>query len=280
MKPAAAVSPLVDFVLHHLQVKTNVCSRQKHEIGYTLVPRTVPDYNLIYVTRGTAVWILNSVEHVLRDGDLIVVPPHLHHHGFARTRRITIGSLHVEATLPGGQDVFALLRPPRLHRFEPDTPLDTYVRGALAEWDRPNDRDTQLMVRAWSRLVTLELFRQSATQGSLDPRPLDPVIADVLRHITDRVAEAVTLDEVADHAGYTPQHLNRLFRRELGVTPLQHHARLRMERAAQLLRESPLTVAGVAAEVGIDDPYYFSRLFKQHFRLSPTDYRGGAEAGS
>jgi len=81
-------------------------------------------------------------------------------------------------------------------------------------------------------------------------------------------------------AGYTPQHLNRTFTRALGVTPLRQLTRLAEEHAASLLAEGTLTVKAVAAAVGIDDPYYFSRVFRQHFGRSPAQYRTAAGSNS
>src|SRR5689334_323046 len=102
------VSPLVKYVLTHMSVKTNVCTFQKPAVGYTPPSRTVPDYNLIFVTRGHVVWVIAGVEYPLQPGGLVIVPPAVEHSAYSRTRRITLISTHVEATLPGGQDVFEL----------------------------------------------------------------------------------------------------------------------------------------------------------------------------
>lgn len=269
-------APLLQFVLSHLRVSTNVCSRQRHEHGYSLERRTIPDYNLIFVTRGRPAWVIEDQAYALEPGALLIVPPNVWHHGYCSTRRVTLGSIHVEAALPGGQDVFDLLRPARRLRFTAATPLDAYLRGALAEFDRPSLRDTRLMLESWARLTTIELFRQAHEQGLLRPRAIDPVVAKVLDHLTARVDRPMTLDDLAAFAGYTPQHLNRMFRRVLGVTPLQYLSRLRMDGAAALLVEGRLTVKAVAEASGYDDPYYFSRAFKRHFGRSPAQYRDGA----
>lgn len=277
MAPAATASDsLVDYALRHVRVKTNVCSRQKWETGYALEPRAVPDYNLIYCTRGRPVWVIGGVEHPLSPGRLVIVPPKVRHHAYCRTRRVTIGSIHVEATLPSGADVFALLRPPIDHAFTAGSRLDTYLRAALDEYDRPAQRDTMLMLPSFARLVVIELLRQARERGTLDPRPIDPVVARVLEELPSHVGRPVMLDELASRAGYTPQHLNRLFKRTLGITPLRYLTRLRMDRAAELLSEGRLSVEGVAAELGYDDPFYFSRVFRSHFGRSPAQHRDAA----
>ena len=56
--------PLVNYVLAHMSVKTNVCTFQKHECGYKLPSRTVTDYNLIFVTRGRVAWVVAGVGNI------------------------------------------------------------------------------------------------------------------------------------------------------------------------------------------------------------------------
>src|SRR5688500_413536 len=219
---APATQSLLDFVLRHARVTTNVCTRQKFETGYTLQPRTIPDYNLIFCRRGRVVWVIDGEPVELAPGDLVVVPPVVPHHGFSRTRRVTIGSIHVEVTLPGGQDVFGLLIPRRSRHVRPRERLDGYLRGAIGEWDRGDDTQALLTMPAWARLIVLELLRHDAAVGALTQRPVDPRVAEVLEELNRRVGRPTSLDELAEWAGYTPQHLNRLFRRVLGVTPLQY----------------------------------------------------------
>jgi AraC-like DNA-binding protein len=270
------IPPLVNYVLTHMSVKTNVCSFQKHEKGYTLPSRTVPDYNLIFVTRGRVSWVIAGVEYPLTPGGLLIVPPDVEHHAFCHTQRITLVSTHVEAALPGGQDVFELLVPPRFQQVPRDCPFDQYLRGAAREYERPINAEHSMMLPHWSQLIARELFRHDAKLGLLRYRQADPLIAGVLEEIERRVAQSVTLSDLAKRSGFSAQHLNRVFQRMLGVTPLKYHARVRMQRAAELLRDGRFSVSGVARAVGFDDAYYFSRQFSQYYRTSPSQYRAEA----
>jgi AraC-like DNA-binding protein len=53
-----------------------------------------------------------------------------------------------------------------------------------------------------------------------------------------------------------------------------------MERAADRLTEGTLTVEAVAAELGYEDPFYFSRVFREHFGRSPAQFRDAAGSES
>ncbi|MGH7145377.1 MAG: helix-turn-helix domain-containing protein [Planctomycetota bacterium] len=272
------LQPLVQFALRHMIVKTNVCSRQKMEHGYLLQNRTVPDWNLIFVTRGQVVWVIAGVEQDLAPGDLVLVPPAVEHHAFSRTQRVTLESLHVEVTLPGGRDLFELIVPPRRQTVPARSRLDRYLRGALAEYDRPQPEVTRAVLPFWSPLILHELLRDNDRRGLLTCRDEDPLILGMLEELNRRIEQPTTLDELAAKAGFSAQHLNRVFRRRLGLTPLQYLLRMRLEQAAVLLRDNRRTVRGVAEAVGFDDPYYFSRMFRQQFGRSPAQYR--AEQGS
>lgn len=79
--------------------------------------------------------------------------------------------------------------------------------------------------------------------------------------------------DLAGRAGYSRQHFNELFRHHFGCPPMACLARVRMELAAHLLHESGLRIGDVAAAVGFDDPYHFSRAFRKFHGLSPRDWR-------
>lgn len=275
----AARDSLLDFILHHLRVRMGLCSLQRVTRGYTLEHRTIPDWNFIYVTQGKAVWVIDGVDHPLNTGDLVMVPPHVEHHAYSTTKKMRLVSVHVEPKLPGGQDVFALLPPPRTLTVERDSPLDRYLRGAETEMDRLSDQPMvcRLYLTPWARLAALEMLRCHGGPSARMPATIDPLLVRILQLLSDRLTESLTLAELSHRVGYSGQHLNRLFRRELGVTPLQHHRRLKLEKAAELLVRGALSVQGVGHAVGIADPFYFSRLFQQHFGKSPTEYRRSAE---
>ena len=81
------------------------------------------------------------------------------------------------------------------------------------------------------------------------------------------------LERYASHLGLSTQRLNRLARAESGRSALALvHARLTRE-ACRRLVYTAAPAASLAAELGFEDPAYFSRFFKRHTGLSPQRYR-------
>ena len=67
------------------------------------------------------------------------------------------------------------------------------------------------------------------------------------------------------------------FKAWAGVSPVEYRTKMRISAAKSLLRNSSLRVAEIAAEVGFDDPYYFSRIFRKSVGVSPRAYRQSGE---
>lgn len=82
------------------------------------------------------------------------------------------------------------------------------------------------------------------------------------------------LADLAAEAGLSPWHLNRVFRREVGLPPHAYQNQLRLNRAKILLR-GDLPLAQVAASVGFADQAHFTRQFKKAFGVTPGKYRAG-----
>jgi len=67
--------------------------------------------------------------------------------------------------------------------------------------------------------------------------------------------------------------LARRFKQLTGHTPIQHFIHLKMQHACRLLDTTHEPVKRIAAQVGYDDPHYFSRLFKRVLGVAPQQYR-------
>jgi AraC-like DNA-binding protein len=91
--------------------------------------------------------------------------------------------------------------------------------------------------------------------------------------IENDFAKIVTLDDLGDRVGLEPNYICRLFRHFGQETPNQCITRHKVNRAAELLLTQAKAVRDIAQEVGYDDPYYFSRVFKKRFGYSPREFR-------
>jgi AraC-like DNA-binding protein len=105
-------------------------------------------------------------------------------------------------------------------------------------------------------------------------RRIEQTIAYMMEHL-DQPLHVATL---AATANTSPSHFFALFKRRTGLPPICYFIRLRMQRACELLQDESLHVKEIAACLGYDDPFYFSRVFKSVNRVAPTEYRMSQKA--
>lgn len=107
--------------------------------------------------------------------------------------------------------------------------------------------------------------------------PLTSPVDERVRQVVDTVERDLkhqwTLPELASVAGLSASRISHLFREQLGLSPMGFVEQRRMLLAAQLLDLTRRTVSEVAAEVGYQDPLYFSARFRHRHGRSPTAYR-------
>jgi len=155
-------------------------------------------------------------------------------------------------------------------------PLQDLIETALAFQRRiANRADPVLLHLGAAFLHGYARLAAERTPG----RPVPEPVLRARRLIEQRYADPLTLADLAEAAHVSPNHLVRLFGEHLNVTPMRYLWTARLQRGAELLTGSGLSVTEVADRTGFRTPYHFSRLFKAHFRVTPTQLRRVSWAG-
>lgn len=85
--------------------------------------------------------------------------------------------------------------------------------------------------------------------------------------------QSFAVDTLAEKVGLSRAHFYTLFLRDTNVTPLVYANVLRFEAAVQRLTQSSEAVADISDNLGFSAPGHFSRFFREHLGITPTDYR-------
>lgn len=93
----------------------------------------------------------------------------------------------------------------------------------------------------------------------------------ILAYVEAHYLQAVTREDIAREFRYTPQHINALFKKHLGVNVNAYVHRLRCFHARDLLLARSHSVKEAAYACGYADPAYFARIFRRHCRLPPHE---------
>ena len=85
----------------------------------------------------------------------------------------------------------------------------------------------------------------------------------------------LSVETLCSYLHLSPTYFSTLFKREVGMSFIAYLTEVRMERAAQLLRETEEKTYLIAEQTGYTDPNYFSYVFKRRFGVSPSKFRAG-----
>ena len=109
------------------------------------------------------------------------------------------------------------------------------------------------------------------------PLPVEGPVAAACAHLVEHCREhGLSLEEVAALVGLSASHLSRVFKEQTGENFVDYLTRLRVNAAAQLLRQTRASIGQVALAVGYADPNYLSRIFHRWTSLTPREYRESA----
>lgn len=96
---------------------------------------------------------------------------------------------------------------------------------------------------------------------------------DLITYLETHYREKTDLDRMAEIANLSKHHFCRLFKQLTGHSPGDYLNRIRISKAAELLRENAMSVTEAARETGFDDVSYFSRCFRKYQKVSPSRIR-------
>ena len=98
-------------------------------------------------------------------------------------------------------------------------------------------------------------------------------VVEAKTYIQEHLDQDLSLDLVADRLNISVTYLSRIFKAVSNEGFLHYVTRVRMEKAASLLKESGLKAGVIVLQVGYQDYSYFSLVFKKHYGITPNKYR-------
>lgn len=261
------------------RIRVERVSAIHHACGpeWRMEPRRIGDDMFFYVTGGRGWAVVEGRRHRLAAGVCAHFRRGAIHSGTHDPRRpLRVIALHYTARLFDSLTVPQALGFPDVFPLGSDRVAGSLFREACREYAlRPPG-----FARGLEALVTrllLHLVREHGASMSVPGGR--PGIGDLgrllpaLDAMQRRHAEPVPIVTYARLAGWSEPQFRRVFRRAMGVSPVQHVARLRMERACWLLRHTSQTVEAISSAVGYAEVAFFARLFRREMGVTPGSYR-------
>ena len=280
LKPTA-VFPDPHFRLQVMRVPSHGAMREQHAHNFE---------ELVVILDGRGQHQVGREVYEIGTGDVFVLLGDMSHCYPAASHLSLINILYDAASLrlpgadvgalPGYHALFEI--EPRLRqrqRFQNRLKLGMDELGRLAnliaEMEvelRGQDPGSRFMATAHFMRIIGFLSRSYSRIPATGPRPVTP-LSELLGYMEQHVAEPLTVEDLMRVAHLSQSSLFRTFRQLMGRSPIDYLIRLRIDKAAQLLRRNTLRIGEVSAAVGFNDSNYFSRQFRNVMGVSPRAYR-------
>jgi transcriptional regulator GlxA family with amidase domain len=104
-----------------------------------------------------------------------------------------------------------------------------------------------------------------------------PKLQEVVALMEANLEEPIDLDELANYVGLSRRQLERLFQKYLHASPSRYYLKLRLIRARQLLKQTPISIVELSVVCGFVSTPHFSKCYRECFGIPPSDERLVAE---
>jgi AraC-like DNA-binding protein/mannose-6-phosphate isomerase-like protein (cupin superfamily) len=229
---------------------------------------------LIYCVEGNGDAHVMKKKYQLHPGSFIIIPAgEQHSYAASEEHSWTIYWVHFKGSLSCGL-VDTMIRkindhqgsvefqPRRIELFE-----DMYT---CLERGYSNDNISYANVCLHHYIASFIYADKFNLSGNKQP---DDAVELSINYMQENISSLLTLEDIAKSVNFSASHYSALFRKKTGFAPIEYFNHLKIQRACQYLLYTELRIKEIADMLGIEDPYYFSRMFAKLMGQSPVQYR-------
>jgi AraC family transcriptional regulator of arabinose operon len=266
-----------------------------HEMGYThanenwIHPDRILDFHVfIYCFSGQMQVIENGVEFIMHPGDTLFLHKGIRHWGSVAadpgTKTFWIHFYDSETVAPksNGSLVWdskpnlfskedyriALLLPKHFH--VPNYPYLERNIKKLVDAYQSVEPYRQIAISLLSNELFLNLYRLNQQNRTLNKS--DVLVQKIIVYLENHLECKISSSDLSSFLQLNYKYLSTLFRKHTGSSISSYHERIRVMRAAELLKTTTMNISEVSRSMGYEDPLYFSRVFKKVMGTSPSVY--------
>lgn len=238
---------------------------------------------LLRVKLGSFTLKLKNGDHIINEGELAVVMPREPHGGVIGPNGVLYDVVMFEpssffnATSASAKYIEPIDRSTVL--FDTvinDSDIIEVTDNMINELKKPENAETSLKIIGLIYELLGMLYSRH-TDADASHYNVDERFANVLEYINEHFTESITTAQISAKFGYDEAYFCRRFAKATGLTAMRYIKILRLEAAESLLKDPAQirTVSEVATACGFSDVSYFTKCFRRHFGITPTEIKRG-----
>jgi AraC family transcriptional regulator len=242
--------------------------------GATLGPRQAHDFEFVWILEGKPLWIVNSQEHRLSPGTVVLRQPGIEEtYVWDEQHQTRLVYFHFDL-IHRGKRLQANAQWPVLRKISEDDVLPSLFRHVgWLQRRKPIGWESLEQLSLRTLLASFVTGGSGMAMEAVDRIPAPVEKALQLFETQAREHQNVTLPQLAKAAGVSSRHLTRLFQESIGCSPLEALRLIRLERSANLLVRSNLQIQEVAQFFGFESAFHYSKRFREAYGKSPRKFR-------
>lgn len=231
------------------------------------------DFQLLYIASGKGHFCINGRERIIDEGNMVLYrPDEPQQYFYYAADRTEVYWVHFT-----GCDVSTILQ----YYMLPETE-NVFFTGSSPDYQwlfRQMIQELQLCRANYEELLSLLLrniflmINRYLKEGGSTGSDVRNEIERAAHYFNEHYNQPLSIDDYAASRHMSTCWFIRSFKQTIKVTPMQYILSLRMANARNLLETTDCNITEAALAVGYDNPLYFSRLFRRHVGMSPTEYR-------
>lgn len=303
--PESVVSPYIDFSAINPYVRFVMRYYNTYE-QHRVPRRSLYDYGLVVVLEGEIDFSYEGKTVEVHEGEAHIMPPAVNHFEYIKkgntcsyfvvhfdtvyrpeTSDWRVDDVYIPSCVMGSSEMIMdeerlkairkedafITRPVKIkvHDFaslvekleKMEYVYELFNPTADAQWDR-------LLLKAYLQEILVDLFEP---ERRIRKGYQAACVGKFIAYVNENLHTDIDVAAIAKTYGFTPNYFRTLFKRATRLTPYDYIQRKRIDKSKVKLDLTSDSVQDIAFQVGFNDPYYFSKVFKKTVGMTPSEYR-------
>lgn len=255
--------------------------KRKYEDTYKVKYHNHDYVSMFYVLSGSCTYNINDTLHQVKKGDILICNPGVYHCKVMRPGdeilefQAGFGNICLEG-LPKG----CLIEP---HSC-PVISLPTYEQDFLKccsdiflEQEKSDPGSKLLLKINVMKLLVLflkathkEQVQSENTHVNFESFDKSIIVNTLISFLNENYMHQISLETISKNFYMSPAYISKVFKEEMGESPINYLIKIRLSKARDLLLEGNMSIKAVARTVGYEDAYHFSKLYKKYHSIPPS----------
>jgi len=241
---------------------------------YRKRPSGIDQNILIYCVEGTGRAQIGELSYIINAGEFFIIPAYSpHFYAASKEQAWTIYWLHYKGKT---SDVISASLMARFNSHKgpiaSNAKRDALFEEIYSNLERGYSNENILYANMclWHFLASFQ-FDEKFDAGHL--KKCQDVVSSAIDFMQQHLGHTLTLAQIAQTVNLSVSHFASLFHKKTGFAPIEYFNHLKIQKACQYLQFGEDRIKEIAGYIGVEDRYYFSRLFKKLMGVSPLEYR-------